>query len=139
MSDPISHITFIVADLERMTKLLKTVLNAREVYSSGNETFSVAPEKFFMIGDLWVAIMQGESLKERSYNHIAFKIKEEEFDSYLAKIEALGLDMKPPRPRVLGEGRSIYFHDYDNHMFELHTGTLEERLKRYASPKKPLQ
>ncbi|EIW18957.1 lactoylglutathione lyase-like lyase [Pelosinus fermentans DSM 17108] len=30
-----------------------------------------------------------------------------------------------------GEGRSLYFYDYDNHLFELHTGTLTERLKRY--------
>jgi hypothetical protein len=33
---------------------------------------------------------------------------------------------------VAGEGHSLYFYDYDNHMFELHTGTLEERLTRYA-------
>ncbi|MFN7023171.1 MAG: hypothetical protein ACK4QP_01325 [Pseudorhizobium sp.] len=36
------------------------------------------------------------------------------------------------RARVPGEGHSIYFYDYDNHMFELHTGTLQERLARYA-------
>jgi fosfomycin resistance protein FosX len=30
-----------------------------------------------------------------------------------------------------------YFYDYDNHLFELHTGTLEERLARYAEGKTP--
>ena len=25
----------------------------------------------------------------------------------------------------------LYFYDDDNHLFELHTGTLEERLERY--------
>jgi hypothetical protein len=39
------------------------------------------------------------------------------------------------RSRVAGEGRSIYFHDHDNHLFELHTGTLGERLQRYAAGK----
>ena len=34
--------------------------------------------------------------------------------------------------RVEGEGSSLYFHDWDNHLFELHTGTLETRLERYA-------
>lgn len=35
-----------------------------------------------------------------------------------------------------GEGRSLYFYDYDNHLFELHTGTLTERLKRYKNKKR---
>jgi len=33
---------------------------------------------------------------------------------------------------VDGEGESLYFYDFDNHLFELHTGTLEERLARYS-------
>ncbi|MDE2446659.1 MAG: FosX/FosE/FosI family fosfomycin resistance thiol transferase, partial [Alphaproteobacteria bacterium] len=49
-----------------------------------------------------------------------------------AAIIRLGLEMKPSRPRVEGEGQSLYFYTYDNHLFELHTGTLEERLARYA-------
>ncbi|MGC3347905.1 FosX/FosE/FosI family fosfomycin resistance thiol transferase, partial [Enterococcus faecium] len=34
---------------------------------------------------------------------------------------------------VKGEASSIYFYDFDNHLFELHTGTLQERLKSYYS------
>jgi len=37
-----------------------------------------------------------------------------------------------PRPRAEGEGQSIYFYDYDGHLFELHTGTLTDRLVRYG-------
>ena len=48
-----------------------------------------------------------------------------------ALIESVGAEIKPERPRVDGEGRSIYFYDFDNHLFELHTGTLSERLDRY--------
>jgi hypothetical protein len=50
----------------------------------------------------------------------------------LSRIKSLGLDVRESRPRVEGEGRSIYFHDADNHLFELHTGTLQERLARYG-------
>ena len=37
----LSHITFIVSDLDRMEMLLTTVLDARKVYDSGDHTFSL--------------------------------------------------------------------------------------------------
>ena len=75
--------------------------------------------------------MKGDSLVEPNYNHGAFKIFDLDNGSYWTKIKGLGLEIKPERTRVEGEGRSIYFYDYDNHLFELHTGTLQERLLRY--------
>ncbi|MDF2633740.1 MAG: Glyoxalase-like domain containing protein [Pelosinus sp.] len=127
----ISHITFIVKDLEKASAFFKSIFDAEEVYSSGDKMFSIAKEKFFLIGNQWIAIMEGEPLKERTNNHIAFKIKEEDFVKYEERVKVLGVDYKPPRPRVAGEGRSLYFYDFDNHLFELHTGTLKERLERY--------
>lgn len=132
MIEGLSHITFVARDLERMTAILAGVFDAREVYASGDDRFSLSREKFFLIGDLWIVVMEGEALPARSYNHIAFKIDDTDFDTCLARIQALGLEMRPPRPRVEGEGRSVYFYDDDNHLFELHTGTLSERLARYA-------
>ena len=127
----ISHMTFVVRDLEQATLFFETIFSAKEVYSSGTTTFSVAQEKFFLIDNLWIAIMQGDSLPTRTYNHIAFKIEEGEYDNYLDKINTLGLEIKDGRSRIEGEANSIYFYDFDNHLFELHTGTLEERLQRY--------
>ncbi|WP_371225483.1 FosX/FosE/FosI family fosfomycin resistance hydrolase [Roseovarius sp. 2305UL8-3] len=132
MSQGLSHITLITADLDRMQTILETVLDARCIYDSGGDQFSLSEERFFMIGDVWMATMLGEPLPERSYNHIAFQITEDEFEDRQARIEALGLDLRPPRPRVEGEGRSLYFHTPDNHLIELHTGTLDQRLARYA-------
>jgi catechol 2,3-dioxygenase-like lactoylglutathione lyase family enzyme len=133
MSQGLSHITFIVRDLDRMERLLVTILDAQKVYDSGERTFSLSRERFYLVGSpsVWIAIMEGESLPARSYNHVAFKIEEANYDAKRAAIRALGLDLREGRPRVEGEGRSIYFHDYDNHLFELHTGTLEDRLARY--------
>lgn len=127
----LSHITLIVKDLNRTTAFLQNIFNAEEIYSSGDKTFSLSKEKFFLIAGLWICIMEGDSLQERTYNHIAFQIQSEEVDEYIERIKALGVEIKPERPRVEGEGRSIYFYDFDNHLFELHAGTLEERLKRY--------
>ena len=128
----ISHMTFIVKDLERSTLFFKHIFDANEIYSSGDNTFSLSKEKFFLIGDIWICIMEGEPLLRRSYNHIAFQINESDIDSYIIRINDAGAEIKPERPRVAGEGRSVYFYDYDNHLFELHTGTLSERLKRYS-------
>lgn len=131
MISGLSHITLIVKDLNRTTAFLQNIFNAEEIYYSGDKTFSLSKEKFFLIAGLWICIMEGDSLQERTYNHIAFQIQSEEVDEYIERINALGVEMKPERPRVEGEGRSIYFYDFDNHLFELHAGTLEERLKRY--------
>ncbi|EAC9070978.1 fosfomycin resistance hydrolase FosX [Listeria monocytogenes] len=131
MISGLSHITLIVKDLNRTTAFLQNIFDAEEIYSSGDKTFSLSKEKFFLIAGLWICIMEGDSLQERTYNHIAFQIQSEEVDEYIERIKALGVELKPERPRVEGEGRSIYFYDFDNHLFELHAGTLEERLKRY--------
>ncbi|MHC5373034.1 FosX/FosE/FosI family fosfomycin resistance hydrolase [Enterococcus sp. LJL120] len=131
---PISHITFIVKDLKRSAKMLSDIFEATEVYNSGPEQFSLYPEKFFLIDSLWIALMEdSQAALPKSYNHIAFQIAASEIDDYLIRIENAGLKIEQGRSRVKGEGASIYFYDYDNHLFELHTGTLEERLKRYQS------
>src|SRR4030095_1058365 len=128
----LSHITLVVENLDRSAELLGRILDAQEVYSSGDHTFSTAREKFFIIGGVGVAIMEGKRLAGRSYRRVAFKVRESELDDYVERVRALGLELRSPRPRVEGEGRSLYFYDYDNHLFELHTGTLEQRLARYA-------
>ncbi|EGP2703251.1 FosX/FosE/FosI family fosfomycin resistance thiol transferase [Listeria monocytogenes] len=131
MISGLSHITLIVKDLNKTTTFLREIFNAEEIYSSGDQTFSLSKEKFFLIAGLWICIMEGDSLQEQTYNHIAFRIQSEAVDEYIERIKSLGVEIKPERPRVQGEGSSIYFYDFDNHLFELHTGTLEERLKRY--------
>ena len=132
MISGISHITFIVKDLERSARFFTDIFDAKEVYSSGDRTFSLSKEKFLLINDLWVAIMEGEPLLERVYNHIAFQIEDNDFDMYVKRIKDAGVQIKPERPRVAGEGRSVYFYDFDNHLFELHTGSLDERLAQYS-------
>lgn len=131
MIEGLSHITFIVRDLERTSSFLSGIFDAKEIYSSGDATFSISREKFFLIGGMWIAIMEGESLQDKTYNHVAFKIPDEKFDEYMERVRALDVEVREDRSRVKGEGRSLYFHDYDNHLFELHTGTLEQRLERY--------
>lgn len=128
----LSHITFVVRDLERMATFLCEGLGAREVYDSAGRNYSLSREKFFVLGDVWLAAMEGDPPADRSYQHVAFAVSESDLPTYQARLQALGVEIRPPRDRVDGEGVSLYFHDFDNHLFELHTGTLEQRLARYG-------
>ncbi|TRW96414.1 FosX/FosE/FosI family fosfomycin resistance hydrolase [Candidatus Methylobacter oryzae] len=129
----ISHVTFIVKDLERMAIFMCQGLGAREVYDSAGQNHSLSREKFFLLGGVWIAAMEGEAPAQRSYQHVAFSVNEADLPRYRANLQALGVEIRPPRSRVEGEGQSLYFYDFDNHLFELHTGTLEQRLARYSS------
>ena len=131
MVEGLSHITFIVKNLDRTSGFLKTVFNAKEVYSSGEYKHSYSKEKFFLVNDLWFVIMEGESPAEKTYNHIALKIAESDLEKYIERVESLGLEVLHSRSRIGGEGKSFYFYDYDNHLFELHAGTLDKRLQAY--------
>ena len=131
MIEGLSHITFVVSDLERTSHFLTEIFDAREVYSSGEEEFSISKEKFLLINGLWIAIMEGDSLTEKTYNHVALKVSEVDFEKYLERVRSMNLETLEGRNRVEGEGKSLYFYDYDNHLFELHTGTLDQRIKSY--------
>ena len=124
MINGISHITFIVKDLKRTADFLAKVFEAKEIYSSSTA-------KYFLINDLWIALNKGEPLAEQTYNHVAFQISEDDIEKYIEKIKCVGAEIKPTRHRAVGEGCSIYFYDFDNHLFELHTGSLPERLAHY--------
>ena len=133
MIEGISHITLLVKDLSRAAALFVNALDARAVYSSGDSTFSVSREMFFLIGGVWLCLMEGEPPKERGYAHVAFHVSADELDGYRARLQAMGAEIVPSRPRTGAEAQSVYFYDFDNHLFELHTGTLEERLKGYEA------
>ncbi len=133
MIEGLSHITFIVSDLERMAQFLENIFDAREVYSSDERNFSVSKEKFFLINGLWFAIMEGDPLTEKTYNHVALKVSDADFEKYVERVKSLDLEILHGRSRIRGEGKSLYFYDYDNHLFELHAGTLNQRLASYKS------
>ncbi len=82
MIESLSHITLVVRDLERTATLFKDVLDAKEIYESGSATHFHSKERFFLIGNQWIAIMEGEPLSEQTYNHVAFKIPDADFDQY---------------------------------------------------------
>lgn len=127
----VSHVTLLVRDLERSARLFTGALGAREVYASGETPFSLARERFLLLGPLWLVLMEGEPVA-RTYNHVALAVAEAVLPDVEARLRALGADIRPSRPRHPEEGASLYFYDYDGHLFELHSGTLDARLRFYG-------
>ena len=130
----LSHITFICQNLEKSAEMLKFVFGANEVYASGDNTFSISREKFFDIADVWICIMEGNAVEND--NHVAFKVDDVDLPEFEAKIRQLGLTILPGRKREKSEGNSLYFYDYDNHLFELHSGDQDTRLRFYNAQAK---
>ena len=129
----LSHATFVVSDLERASRLFREGLGAREVYDSAGREHSLSREKFFVLGGLWLVAMEGPPLAEPSYRHLAFAVDAADIPLFRQRLETLGVEILPGRGRIEGEGDSLYFRDWDPHLFELHAGTLEQRLAAYAA------
>jgi catechol 2,3-dioxygenase-like lactoylglutathione lyase family enzyme len=125
MIEWVSHITFIVKNMEKTAKMFKSIFWAEEVYSWENA-------KYFLIANQWIALNPWNSLKEKTYNHLAFKVSKEEFQKCKKLVENFWIEVKEWRKRRDWEADSIYFYDYDNHLFEIHSWTLEERLRSYT-------
>jgi hypothetical protein len=68
--------------------------------------------------------MEGIPPPERTYRHLAFKATQTGYPCSSKSFAHWA-------PRVPGKGTSLYFYDFDNHLYALHSGTLEERLARY--------
>jgi hypothetical protein len=76
--------------------------------------------------------MYGDPPAEKTNNHVALNISDLDFDNYVKRVRSLSLELFEGRNRISGEGKFLYFSNYDNHLFELHTGTLEQRPEFYV-------
>ena len=107
----LSHLTFVVRDVERTARLFCEALGAQEVYDSQGRNFSLSREKFLLLGGVWLAFMEGEPT-QRSYRHAAFAVGEavlakgrELFgrDAEFAWTDPAGKAQNPIGPTVLEE------------------------------------
>ncbi len=48
-----------------MATFLCEGLGAREIYDSAGKNHSLSREKFFLLGDVWIAAMEGEPSERR--------------------------------------------------------------------------
>ena len=94
---------------------------------------------YFDVNGMWFALNEEKDIARneihQSYTHIAFSIKEENFDNIYEKLKKLNVNLLSGRPRDEKDKRSIYFTDPDGHKFEFHTGTIQDRVDYYKQEK----
>ncbi|MDQ6421620.1 metallothiol transferase FosB [Paenibacillus sp. LHD-117] len=125
----INHLCFSVSDLDRSIRFYERVFEAK---------LKVKGRKlaYFDLNGLWIALNQEDIDRQnnaRTYTHIAFTIAEDEYESEVRRLDELEVELFTGRPRDERDKKSIYFLDPDGHMFELHTGTLDDRLAYYKA------
>ena len=62
-------------------------------------------------------------------------MEEEEYETTSLRLQALQVEILPGRARDEKDKKSIYFLDPDGHMFEFHTGSMNDRLDYYRADK----
>ncbi|WP_226577565.1 metallothiol transferase FosB [Halobacillus litoralis] len=128
----VNHFLFSVSDIDQSTAFYQNVFDA-ELLVKGRKT------AYFDLQGIWLALNEEKEIPRNeiseSYTHIAFSIDEKDFDHAYEKLEAFGVTILSGRVRDERDKKSIYFTDPDGHKFELHNGTMEDRIRYYKEAK----
>ena len=125
MLGSIAHVALIVRDPARTADFLRDlfdvpILNRRD--AEGHD------ETFVRLGVTWFALISADVRRERTGDHIAFRVAPETIASIAGKLRSKGYEFI-----LSNSGTSLYFFDFDNHVFELDSSDQDEELSRLAA------
>ena len=115
----LNHITIAVSDLESSLKFYRETLGftAHVKWDKG---------AYLSVGELWFCLSLDAPCAKTDYTHIAFDIASEQFETFAKRVVSSGVEVWKENK---SEGQSLYILDPDGHKLEIHSGSLESRLK----------
>jgi catechol 2,3-dioxygenase-like lactoylglutathione lyase family enzyme len=116
MLNSIGHIALVVADPARTAHLFETLFEAKTVRRLDAEGHD---ETFVNLGGTWFLLAEASVERKRTGDHIAFHVAKPDLLATAEKLKAMNLEFMLAR-----SDSSLYFFDYDNHLFELDTTDL---------------
>jgi catechol 2,3-dioxygenase-like lactoylglutathione lyase family enzyme len=120
MLESISHIALVVKDPARTAALFHDLFGTRAVEREDDEGHH---ETFIRLGGIWIALVAAPVERARTGDHIAFHATPEILEATVARLQALGREFIRARSNT-----SLYFFDYDDHVFELDTADIDKEL-----------
>ena len=123
MLGPIAHVALIVNDPARTAGLLRELFAVPVLKRSEGHD-----ETFVKLGVTWFALIGADVKRERTGDHIAFRVTRATIQAIAAKLKSKGFEFI-----MAQSGASLYFFDFDNHVFELDSSDLEEELNRLVA------
>jgi catechol 2,3-dioxygenase-like lactoylglutathione lyase family enzyme len=117
MLGPIAHVALIVRDPSRTADFLRDLFEAPILNRTDADGHD---ETFVRLGTTWFVLVQAEVKRERTGDHVAFRVAPEVIPAIADKLKAKGYEY------ILSKtGTSLYFFDFDNHVFELDSSQQE--------------
>jgi catechol 2,3-dioxygenase-like lactoylglutathione lyase family enzyme len=125
MLGPIAHIALIVRDPARTAGFLRDLFDGPVVKRTDADGHD---ETFVRLGVTWFALVGADVTRERTGDHIAFRVAPETIAAIAGRLRSMGYEF------ILSKSAtSLYFFDFDNHVFELDSSDQEQELNALAA------
>ena len=125
MLGPIAHVALIVQDPARTAAFLKDLFDGPVLNRKDDDGHD---ETFIRLGVTWFALVKADVKREKTGDHVAFRVAPNIIPIIADKLKAKGYEF------ILSKtGTSLYFFDFDNHVFELDSSGEEQQLDALAA------